>query len=419
MPGVDKEAMTKDCATRMTKWSVAILAAIMGGGCMVTAATDDGDGGGSDGGGGGSDGGGGLGGACTSATLVAGDPTYDQAPTYEWDPAGFPALSAPPITPRDFVMVGDNLVVASRSALWMADLGAANPTFVRIAGAENEDPQPFRPRGACKDVRFHAIEGLAVAPDGRVIVSDWLANSVVELSDVTSASCTGRVLAGTSVDIADTRGNTVYEPGDVVGPGAQAKFTRPVNPAVDAAGNVYVDDDGNGSIKKIANDSDRTVSRLADLSAWGDRPNIHSMTVLDGKLYASASAGPGDLIAEIDLTNPTAPRAVIEGRVFPETPGSDATILGIDHDGTDLVINTRSAYVYRVTRAGAITRIAGSGSANGSDFIHDRTQPVPALELSLRNFDISRGGLVVKGDRVYVPSTYGNGGYVLWQLDCP
>lgn len=57
--------------------------------------------------------------------------------------------------------------------------------------------------------------------------------------------------------------------GLVDGPAAQARFRRPLSAAVDAAGNVFVVDTGNHSVRMLAADSQRTVTRIAGTGAPG------------------------------------------------------------------------------------------------------------------------------------------------------
>lgn len=54
-----------------------------------------------------------------------------------------------------------------------------------------------------------------------------------------------------------------YEEGLVDGPALSARFRRPFAAAVDTAGNIYVTDNGNHVVRRIANDAARTVTTIA------------------------------------------------------------------------------------------------------------------------------------------------------------
>lgn len=62
---------------------------------------------------------------------------------------------------------------------------------------------------------------------------------------------------------------TAGEEGLEDGPAAEALFRRPFAAAVDTAGNVYVTDNGNHAVRRIANDAARTVTRIAGTGSPG------------------------------------------------------------------------------------------------------------------------------------------------------
>lgn len=103
--------------------------------------------------------------------------------------------------------------------------------------------------------RFNAPTGIAVAPNGDVYVADSGNNQI-------------RVIRGGKVGVVAGDGAGVS--GFVTGTGGSAKFSNPVDVAVDKSGNIYVADKGNHSIRKIVNGG--KVIKLAG-TASGDGSN--------------------------------------------------------------------------------------------------------------------------------------------------
>ena len=394
-------------------WSVLFLAAIAPGCTMIEEGTGDGDG---DGDGGGK--------TCTTARLFAGDPGWrSDIDRSMWNPAGQPARATPPLIAMNLAVHGNQLAISTQESIWLTDTSAASPTFKRIAGVDDLRPSQYQPAGACASVRTMAGSGLAYLPDGRLVAGDGWGNGVIELSDPSSSSCQAKPIAGTqiAIDSTDLMSDQIYEQGDVDGPGAQARFRRPQQPTADDAGNVYVWDQSNYKIKKIATDAARTVSVVADLT--DTEPTMHAMTVLDGKLYAVGNDDGGDVVLEVDLAGGAA-RRVLEGRPWDVAPGSAGIPVGVTTDGRDLIVLLYQGYIYRVTTGGEMTLIAGAGRPRGSHFPDeiDLDQPVPADQLPLYVASQTQGGGYIgwNAGHLYVPADYPSGaGWAIWDVSCP
>ena len=104
--------------------------------------------------------------------------------------------------------------------------------------------------GAGGVARFNYPAAVAAAANGTLYVADG--NNVIR--KITPAGVV-TTLAGVLGAFGPTQG------GATNGPGAAARFTSPAGVAVDAAGNVYVADTENHTIRKIA--ADGTTSTLA------------------------------------------------------------------------------------------------------------------------------------------------------------
>ncbi len=403
-------------------WSVVLMGALTAG--MGCTAMEDATGGGDDDTGtdGGSGGGGGNGArTCTTARLLAGDPHFTgELDRAMWNPAGHGMYATPPMYSHSLAGRGNNLLVGTGAALWLADLSAATPSFKRVAGDDALDPGEYKPSGTCAAARLMAGLGVTYLTDGRAVVGDFRGNGVFELSDVTSPSCMARPVAGTAVNVTNNQldRDRLFQAGDVDGPGAQARFRQATLPTADGAGNVYVVDAGNHKIKKIAGDAVRTVTTITDLSSL--TPTVHAMTVLGGKLYVAANGTGGALLLEIDLANPATPRKVLEGSAFADQVSSTAIPSGITNDGRDLIVYLWQGFIYRVTTGGEVTLIAGDGRGTRSQYDTDqRFDAIPAAELLLAPLSMTSGSsdVVWNNGHLYVSSYYG--GPSIWDITCP
>ena len=224
--------------------------------------------------------------------------------------------------------------------------------------------------GAGSAARFVQPAGVAVDGAGNVYVADSFSNTIRKLgnggvvttlagtaggrggSDGTGSAAQFNAPTGVAVDaagnvyVADTGNNTVRKitSGGVVttlagaaglfgsadGTGSAARFSQPSGVAVDAAGNVYVADTGNNTIRKIT--SGGVVTTLA------------------------GAAGPGNIGAA-------------------DGPGSVARFNGpqsvaVDNAGSVYVADSLNAAIRKITSDGVVTTLAGTagtlGVADGS-----------------------------------------------------
>lgn len=350
---------------------------------------------------------------CTVARVIAGNPissaTEDPA---AWSPSGHPAKADPPMHFSNLARRGDQLVVSTGRSIWRIDLAAAAPSFVRVAG-DDVGAAIYRPTGPCADVRFLASEGLAWLPDGRLVVGDDWANGVVELSDPLSPSCTARVIAGNATTLTNHTPATVYQPADVTGPGATARFAAPDDAIADDAGNVYLWDRGNKQIKRIAGDAARTVTSVFTLD--GQLDNVNALAFAHGRLYAGGFNIDGTRVIAIDLASgaaePIANNADITG------PGS-ALPVAITGDGDDLLVYASGGFVYRIGSDGAITHVAGHGERNTDLDDAAYAGELPAMDAPLNFLDgfVGGGNVISTDGHLLVPSYDASWG--LWDFTC-
>lgn len=91
--------------------------------------------------------------------------------------------------------------------------------------------------GAGGDARFNFPSGIALAPDGTLYVADSSNHTI------------RRIAAGTNA--VTTFAGLAHTPGSADGSGSGARFRSPQGLTTDAAGNLYVADSGNNTIRKI------------------------------------------------------------------------------------------------------------------------------------------------------------------------
>ncbi|AKF09588.1 hypothetical protein DB32_006737 [Sandaracinus amylolyticus] len=380
------------------------LAACGGGGADPDAGTtnDDGGGGGQDarvtpGDGStdepdGSTGGGAL--ACTTGTLLAGHPEHDAEPgvhANQGDPLR--GVEGRPLGWREVIFVGDRMVTVVGQEVWASDLSEASPTVRRVAGVDSTNQQLLD--GPCASARFANLQDLAADAEGSLYVMDQTGNAVLKITDpFDAASCEVHYWAGTSVDTTDIRPGTPPNVGETEGPGASAQFALPGRMAIDTDGTLYVWDEGNASIRRIANDAAHTVSTLTAVESTYDGRSqdviVDSMLVSNGVLYLYAHDTANQVILEAVRLSDGSKSDILRGRadVFPDFDSSTSLqVGGMATDGEELFVYFKGL-IYAVTLEGAIRKVVGyEGARSTIEFEsgYDPTVPHPVDELHLAN----------------------------------
>lgn len=211
--------------------------------------------------------------------------------------------------------------------------------------------------------RFNAVAALAVDPRGDLVVIDD--NAVRKVS-----------AAGAVQTLAGARD----EGGWKDGAGAQARFSKPLGVAVDAAGTIYVADTGNKRIRKIAPGGE--VSTVA--GSGGEYRYEDGLGKEAGFFLPAASAldGTGNLIvSDTDTLRMVTP----EGRVstfagvrpaqramtWLDGTGREARFnmlggIALDAAGNLLVADSRNHAIRKVGAAGEVTTLLGAPHKFGS-----------------------------------------------------
>jgi sugar lactone lactonase YvrE len=162
---------------------------------------------------------------------------------------------------------------------------------------------------------FRSPQGIAADSSGNLYVSD-------------SANHTIRKI--TSAGVVSTLAGTPGVPGTADGTGPAARFFDPTGIAVDAAGNVYVADTFNSTIRKITPAG--VVSTLAGLAPTPSNPDPSNRGSANG-------TGPAARF--------NSPRG-----------------LAVDGSGNVYVADTLNSLIRKITPAGVVTTVAGNAGAN-------------------------------------------------------
>ena len=191
--------------------------------------------------------------------------------------------------------------------------------------------------------------------------------------------------AGVATTLAGTAGTT----GSTDAIGAAARFKRPNGVATDSAGNVYVADSGNHTIRKITpagvvTTLAGTVGVSGSTDAAGAAASFNSpggvATDSEGNVYVADSgsstirkitpagvvttlAGTAGTFGSTDATGPAA--------VFNSPDG-----VAIDSAGNVYVVDSGNSTIRKITPAGAVTTLAGTTGVSGST---DATGPAASF----------------------------------------
>lgn len=217
--------------------------------------------------------------------------------------------------------------------------------------------------GTGVSARFNMPAGIAINSAGIIFVADT-ANATIRRIGSDGAVTT---FAGT----ASIRGSAD-------GTGTAATFSMPNGIAVDAAGNLYVADSMNDTIRKItATGAVTTFAGTAGLSGSANgngataRFNLPTGLAIDGTGNVYVSDTTNNLIRKITATGDVTTLAGLDG-VSGSQDGTGGTAffnhpngLTIDSAGNLYVADTGNSVIRKITPAGTVTTIAGLAGIAG------------------------------------------------------
>jgi sugar lactone lactonase YvrE len=213
---------------------------------------------------------------------------------------------------------------------------------------------------------FNYPEGIAVDANDNVYVADTANQTIRKI---------------TSTGVVSTIAGTVGTTGSTDGPGSGAQFSYPKAVAVDAAGNVYVADTANNTIRRItASGVVSTIAGVPGVAGSTDGPvatalfNAPEGVAVDaaGNLYVADTYN--DTIRVITPgAMPTVSTLAGSPGVTGATDGTGAAAqfdhprgIGLDSLGNIYVADTFNGTVRRITSAGMVTTVAGTAYTAGS-----------------------------------------------------
>ncbi|MGA2865882.1 MAG: NHL repeat-containing protein [Verrucomicrobiota bacterium] len=255
------------------------------------------------------------------------------------------------------------LLLAALAMAAMTQATAQEYTFTTLAGAPDAGPGAIDGPGSA--ARFNYTEGVAVDSAGNVYVADT--------GNYTIRKVTPGGVVTTLAGLAGSQGSAD-------GTGSAARFSYPEGVAVDSAGNVYVADQGNGTIRKVTPGG--VVTTLAGLAGSSGRA--------DGNGSAARFYGPEGVAADsaanvyvADSNNHTI-RKVTPGGVVTTVAGlagswgtADGTGsaarfnepcgVAVDSAGNVYVGDYGNNTIRKVTPGGVVTTLAGLAGSSGTN----------------------------------------------------
>jgi sugar lactone lactonase YvrE len=250
--------------------------------------------------------------------------------------------------------------------------------------------------GTGRVARFYAPQGVAVDSAGNVYVADTFNNTIRKI-DPSGVVSTVAGLAGSA--------------GSADGAGTNARFFRPWGVAVDKAGNVYVADSNNNTIRKMTPCGVVTTlaglagrSGSADGTASAASFNFPESLAVDnaGNVYVADTDN--HTIRKITPSGVVSTLAGLAG-VGGTTDGAGSAArfhfpngVAVDSGGNIIVADSGNSAIRKITPSGVASTLAGLiGTKGSTDGIGSDAR-----------FDYPAGVAVDSGDNIYVADEVGN-----------
>jgi sugar lactone lactonase YvrE len=179
--------------------------------------------------------------------------------------------------------------------------------------------------------------------------------------------------------VVTTLAGTAGQSGSIDATGAAARFANPIGVAVDANGNVYVADSASHTIRKIT--SAGVVTTLAgtagqsgstDATGAAARFNFPSGAAVDANGNVYVADRYNNTVRKITSAGVVTTLAGTAGQSgFTDATGGAARFyepigIAIDANGNVYVADNRSNTIRKITSAGVVTTLAGTGGQSGS-----------------------------------------------------
>ena len=247
-------------------------------------------------------------------------------------------------------------LIGTSAALILACGGAGTPTQrlqgnLALLAGHAAGPGNFDATGAAAG--FFSPNGVASDSAGNVYVADSGNHTIRKITPTGAVS----TLAGAS-----------GKSGTADGTGAAARLNNPAGIAVDAAGNLFVADTGNSTIRKITPTG--AVSTFAgNPASSGSADGVGSAARFDTP-WALATDGAGNVYVADSTANTI--RRITSGAVVTTLASGLNGPAGVatDTDGNVYVADSQNHLIRRITPAGVVSTFAGAtgvpGAADGA-----------------------------------------------------
>lgn len=215
--------------------------------------------------------------------------------------------------------------------------------------------------GAGTMAQFYGPEGMAIDAQGNVYVADAGNDAIRKISP-----------AGLVTAVA---GNGS---GFVNGAATIAKFNGPSDVAFDGAGNLYIADFGNNCIRKITPVGQVSTFAGAGVAGFADGPTTAAQfngpngVAVDGQGVVYVADCYNNRIRKIMPNGNVSTLAGSGQRGFADGPAGSAQFVGVeglalDSQGTLYVADFSGERIRRVTQAGVVSTMAGTGVRGSTD----------------------------------------------------
>ena len=217
--------------------------------------------------------------------------------------------------------------------------------------------------GTGTSAKFYNPTGVAVDGAGNVYVADYANHSIRKIT--------------TSGVVSTLAGSGTY--GYTDGTGTSAKFDSPTGVAVDGAGNVYVADESNHSIRKITFCAETTETITANVCDTYTSPSGRHTWFGTG-IYKDTipNAAGCDSILTINLTVIATPIVTVSTLAgsgtsgYTDGTGTSAqfkypTGVAVDGAGNVYVADQLNHRIRKITTSGVVSTLAGSGTSGYAD----------------------------------------------------
>ncbi len=253
-----------------------------------------------------------------------------------------------------------NVYVADTSNRTIRKITAAGvvTTLAGAAGSSGSND------GSGTAARFSEPRGLAVDAAGTIYVADYGAHTIRKV---------------TAAGVVTTIAGTALIPGSTDAAGTAARFYYPSGVTVDSAGNVYVADTSNNTIRKLT--AAGVVATLAGLAGRSSSVDGTGTVARFEDPYAVAAGSAGNVYVA-DATDHSIRKITSTGIVttfagsfgsFGSTDGAGSAArffgpLGIaaDSAGTVYVADTGNHAIRKITSAGVVSTFAGTAGSSGN-----------------------------------------------------